>query len=86
MCRKKKNKQKKNTSKSNMALVIRHGLAQSPKIGSENQIIMSMSVKEPGRVKAHISSNLLESVIWMAKTDQLPLHRGIRSRALSFGL
>ena len=46
-----------------MALVIRHGLAQSPKIGSENQIIMSMSVKEPGRVKAHVSSNLLESVM-----------------------
>ena len=73
-------------NKSNMAQTIRHSLAQSPKTNAKNWAILRMSVKQPDCIKAQVSGYLFKSVMRVLKTDQLPLHRGIRSRALPFCL
>ena len=38
------------------------------------------------KVKAQVSGNLSKFVMRMSKMDQLPLHRGVKSRALPFSL
>ena len=45
-----------------------------------------MSVKQSSYIKAQVSGYLSKSVMRMLKTDQLPLHHGIRSRALPLSL
>ena len=69
-----------------MAQTIKHCLAQSPKTSVENWVILSMSAKQFSCIKAQVFGNLSKSIMWLPKTHQLSLHRGIRSRALPLNL